>query len=85
MDRVGGSAGADPSMDLGDDSNVVVTVFRDVPGGYLPVGEFATLHAELAAAQERVGRLSDMAAISRVLWLSAGFVTGLLCGVMLHA
>lgn len=67
------------------DPSLIVTVFKDVPGGYLPVSEFAAVHAELWQAQERLQRMTDMVIIGRVLWLSAGFVTGLLCGVMLHA
>lgn len=71
--------------DCGGDPGLIVEVFKDVPGGYLPVSEFAAVHAELCEAQERFARLSDMIALARVLWLSAGFVVGLLCGVMLHA
>lgn len=75
MDRTGGVSG-DPAH--------IVTVFKDVPGGYLPVGEFAALHAELADARERMQRMTSMIALARLLWLTAGFVVGLACGVMLQ-
>lgn len=71
--------------DDGADPRLIVTVFKDIPGGYLPVGEFAAVHAELFEAQERLNRMEGMAAVSRALWMAAGFVVGLACGVMLHA
>lgn len=68
-----------------EDPSLIVEVFDDFPGGYLPVGEFGQVLADLAAARERIDRLSTMIALARVLWMSAGFVVGLACGVMLRA
>ena len=66
-----------------DDSDVLVAVFDKHPGGWLPVGEFAKLRAELLAAQEHVQRMSDMVATARVLWLATGFAAGLVFGVLM--
>lgn len=71
-------------MSTSGDPGHIVTVFRDVPGGFLPVSEFSAVHAELYAARERLQHLSDRLVLARVLWVGAGFVTGLICGLLLQ-
>lgn len=66
------------------DDALIVEVLHGVQGGYLPVGEFARVHKDLAETKERLQRMSDMLALARLLWAACGFVVGLVCGVMLH-
>ena len=61
--------------DFGD-SGLIVTVFDDAPGGWLPIGEFGKLHAELDAAHQHLARLSRLLTRARALWFGAGFALG---------
>lgn len=64
------------------DSGMIVGVFDDKPGGWLPVGEFGKLYLELEAQKARIKRMSELFAVERALWFAAGVAVGAL-GVVL--
>lgn len=50
-----------------DESSILVTVFPDRPGGYLPIGEYGSLIEELNALQRKCeGLIDKLALIARI-------------------
>lgn len=60
------------------DSGVLVAVFEDKPGGWLPIGEFGKLYMEMEALRSRAQRMTKMFAVERALWFAAGVLVGAL-------
>lgn len=65
-----------------DDDSLVVAASYDAPGGWLPIGEYGKLYAELEATRARMRRLAGMMAWARALWFSAGIAVGALLAAL---
>lgn len=65
-----------------DDERTIVAVFDGHPGGWVPIGEYGKVWAELDGARAHLQRLPALLWWSRMLWFAAGAVVGSLTTVL---
>jgi len=61
---------------MSSDPGLIVAVFDDDPGGYLPIGEFADLLRELDEHRQRVRDMAALVERKRIAWFLLGVAVG---------